>query len=165
MKIQNFKNFQNFQNFQNFRIFEKKWKIPSKIFWIDRKNIFRKSWNFFWTSRSTQNLLADRMEALSASENHSGASYKKTYFLLPLFREISIPTFCGCSLVSVEVPEFVKFHVLLTKLLYAPSLYCRFWLKKMWPSLYCRDYKVRDSCSGTDDHSIVSLDKEFLPLG
>ena len=37
--------------------------------WIDR--FFLKSWKFFRPSKSKQNLLADRMEALSASEKHS----------------------------------------------------------------------------------------------
>ena len=41
-------------------------------FWIDRKNIFWKSWKFFRTSRSMQNLLADRMGALRAPSFESG---------------------------------------------------------------------------------------------
>jgi len=43
------------------------------------KNIFRKSWIFFQTYRSKQNLTADRMRALSASENHSRSPPQNNY--------------------------------------------------------------------------------------
>ena len=50
--------------------------------WIDRKNIFWKSWKFFRPSRSKQNLLADRMEALSASEKQFKVTrYMSSFFL------------------------------------------------------------------------------------
>ena len=49
--------------------------------WIDRKNIFWKSWKFFRPSRSKQNLLADRMEALSASEKQ----FKVTRYMSYVF--------------------------------------------------------------------------------
>ena len=48
--------------------------------WIDRKNIFWKSWKFFRPSRSKQNLLADRMEALSASEKQFKVTRYMSYF-------------------------------------------------------------------------------------
>ena len=53
-----------------FEISPKKW---GPHLWIDRKNIFWKSWKKIRISRSKQNLLVDRMRALSASENHSKA--------------------------------------------------------------------------------------------
>ena len=70
-----------------FSRFSKISKNPEKYFWIDRKNIFRKSWKKFRTSRSMQNLLADRMEALSASESHSQTFPEKIINKLHGFEE------------------------------------------------------------------------------
>ena len=67
-KISLYKFSKDFWKFWDFRNFPQ--NFSENYFWIDRKNIFRKSWKFFRTSRSMQNLLADRMEALSASEKH-----------------------------------------------------------------------------------------------
>ena len=67
-------------------------------FWVDRKIIFWISWKFFRTSRSMQNLLADRMEALSASESHSQTFPQKRLFFFPLGTEIDLiwgPNFLG----------------------------------------------------------------------
>ena len=55
---------------------KKIWKFPPKIRQFHKnssKNIFWKSWKKIRTSRSKQNFTADRMEALSTSENHSKA--------------------------------------------------------------------------------------------
>ena len=49
--------------------FHRKNHVP--IFGSTENFFFLKSYKFFRTSRSMQNLLADRMEALSVSENHS----------------------------------------------------------------------------------------------
>ena len=68
LKISLYKFSKDFWKFWDFRKFPKNFK---KYFWIDRKNIFRKSWKKIRTSRSKQNLAAARMEALSASEKHS----------------------------------------------------------------------------------------------
>ena len=67
--------------FGNFRKSQKFPKISEKYFWIDRIFIW-KTWEINRTSWSMQNLLADRMVALSGSENHSEASYKKYTFSL-----------------------------------------------------------------------------------
>ena len=65
--------------------------------WIDRKNIFWKSWKFFRPSRSKQNLLADRMEALSASESHFQTFPQKILFFFLLGTENRVPTFWDYS--------------------------------------------------------------------
>ena len=62
--------------------------IPAagRNFWeIYRKNIFWKSWKNFQSSRSKQNFTADRMEALSASENHSKAYLLSKHLFFPWF--------------------------------------------------------------------------------
>ena len=56
------------------QIFEKCSQNLAKYFWIDRKIFFEKVEKKFRTSISKQNFTADRMGALSASENHSKAS-------------------------------------------------------------------------------------------
>ena len=52
---------------------KKNLKISPKNLKNFKKNIFWKSWKKIRTSRSKQNFTADRMEALSTSENHSKA--------------------------------------------------------------------------------------------
>ena len=73
-----------FQNFPQKQFFH---------FWIDRKNIFRKSWKFFRTSRSKQNFMADRMGALSASENHPRSPPRKNYIYFPLNVSERVPPY------------------------------------------------------------------------
>ena len=61
-----------FQLFQKY-FREKNPKNILKVFGSIEKKTFEKSWKMFRTSISKQNFTADRMGALSASENHSKA--------------------------------------------------------------------------------------------